>query len=256
MTTYQGGKKRLGKKIYTVINILDNYFNKDEKKPYFEPFVGMAGVLRHFGKDNNRDLYASDINEDLIIMWNELKKGWEPPKKCTKKKYERLKKSKKKSAERAFVGTVASWGGNYFQNYRLDYNKEKDYVGEGYRGLMEIKPYILNVNFLQPSSYEEWNTHDFIIYCDPPYKGNNLGKTFQNFDSNKFWNVMRKWSKNNLVIISENTAPDDFKRIWMKESVNVNKYGTKRYDDCLFIHQKYYDLLSSKVKIEIRTIII
>lgn len=68
MTTYQGGKKRIGKKIYNIIEILDEYFFENEKRPYFEPFIGMGGVMKYFGEQNNRELYASDINKDLIIM--------------------------------------------------------------------------------------------------------------------------------------------------------------------------------------------
>ncbi len=91
MTTYQGGKKRIGKKIYEVIKLIENDLYPDEKLNYFEPFIGMGGVMRHFGKENNRKLYACDYNKDLILMWKELQKGWKPPLECNKEKYERLK---------------------------------------------------------------------------------------------------------------------------------------------------------------------
>lgn len=48
-------------------------------------------------------------------MWKKLLKGWKPPLKCSKNKYNRLKKSKKHSAERAFIGTVASWEVIFFK---------------------------------------------------------------------------------------------------------------------------------------------
>jgi len=128
MTTYQGGKKRIGKRIYQVIDMIEENLYQDVKLPYFEPFIGMGGVMRHFGKENDRELYACDYNKDLILLWKALQKGWKPPKKCSKETYEKLKNSKVNSAERAFIGIVASWGGIFFQNYRLDYNKEKDFL--------------------------------------------------------------------------------------------------------------------------------
>jgi len=248
MTTYQGGKKRIGKKIYQVISLIEKEIYPNEKLPYFEPFIGMGGVMRHFGHDNDRDLYACDYNKDLILMWKSLQNGWKPPKECSKEKYEKLKKSKKHSAERAFIGIVASWGGIFFQNYRLDYNKDKDFMGEGYRGLMDIKPDIKNVKFLSAKSYDEFEPKNLLIYCDPPYKGNNLNsKYFTEFSHDKFWEVMREWSKNNLVVISESTAPNDFKKIWCTTSRSTNTSKTIKYPDCLYIHEKYFKLLSKKL---------
>jgi len=82
MTAYQGGKKRIGKKIHDVIVLVEENLSPFKKLPYFEPFVGMGGVLRHFGKDNSlmgksgevRKLHASDVNIDLIMMWKALKR--------------------------------------------------------------------------------------------------------------------------------------------------------------------------------------
>ena len=40
-----------------------------------------------------------------------------------------------------------------------------------------------------------------LIYCDPPYKGKSeYSKKGSNFDHKKFWNIIRKWSKNNMVV--------------------------------------------------------
>lgn len=59
-----------------------------------------------------------------------------------------------------------------------------------------------------------------------------------NFDHDKFWNIMRKWSKNNVVIISEFRAPKDFKCIWKKErkltSIHIER---KKVFEKLFIHR-------------------
>ena len=55
-----------------------------------------------------------------------------------------------------------------------------------------------------------------MVYCDPPYKGTKQYANATEFDYDLFWETMRKWSKNNIVIISEENAPDDFMCIWEK----------------------------------------
>jgi DNA adenine methylase len=49
-----------------------------------------------------------------------------------------------------------------------------------------------------------------LVYCDPPYQGTTQYGAFNGFDHELFWNTMREWSKNNTVVISEYSAPDDF----------------------------------------------
>lgn len=230
MTSYQGGKKRLGKRIYKIISLiesdlLDDPSHKDtkieHKIDYLEPFIGMAGVMIHFAKEESkRKLYGSDINKDLILLWKELQKGnWKPPKKCCEKEYLKLKNSKKHSADRGFIGIVASWGCMFFHAYRLKYGREsKNYMKEGHDALMKTVPYIKNIKF-SCKSYEDYDPKGLLIYCDPPYKNNKLNnQLFRNFDHEKFWEKMRKWSKNNIVIISEWCAPKDFKKIWSADS--------------------------------------
>jgi DNA adenine methylase len=254
MTLYQGGKKRIGKKIHDIICIIDEEINT-KIRPYFEPFIGMAGVMNHFGKDNERTLYASDANQDLILMWKAIQMGWKPPLKVSKKRFEELKNSKEHSPERAFVGIVASWGGIWFHAYRLDYKTEnRNFLKEGYRGLMTIKPFMKDVIFLEAASYDTYQPKDMLIYCDPPYKGNNLkSEFFTDFDHKHFWETMRKWSKKNTVIISETTAPKDFKMLWCVESHTTNQNRHKVYKDCLFIHQDLYYKISPKIRREIKS---
>lgn len=275
MTTYQGGKKRLGKKIYEVIlyvetRLAPNLQGKHQKLPYFEPFVGMGGVLRHFGKEKDppRKIYACDINTDLILMWRAIQKGWKPPLKCSRKKFERLKSTNEHSAERGYLGVVASWSGIFFASYRLGYTeperdnrkreggsketqqnrKQKDFLMEGYRGIMDIKPDIMNVKFLDSRPYYDFQPRGMLIYCDPPYYNNSFNtEYFSNFDHELFWEIMREWSKNNIVIISESTAPRDFKKIWSFTSTftTATPQGrkTKKFVESLFIHSSLFQKL-------------
>ena len=72
----------------------------------------------------------------------------------------------------------------------------------------KLKQYLLN---FKCCSYDFWNPKGAFIYCDPPYADTGQSYFSTKFDSDKFWETVRKWSKNNIVIVSEYKAPDDFK---------------------------------------------
>lgn len=61
--------------------------------------------------------------------------------------------------------------------------------------------------------YKELEFDGCLIYCDPPYKDTTKYPIIGEFNTEEFWNVMRNWSKNNTVIISEYEAPYDFECI-------------------------------------------
>lgn len=255
MTTYQGGKKRIGKRIYQVISLVENDLLQDDfKMSYFEPFCGMCSVLKYFAADNDREVFACDIHPDLIMMWQALQDDWIPPSKCGLRKYEQLKNSKP-SPERAFVGFALGFNGNFFKG-NGSYKKKGLEVGK--RGVMSVAQDLKNVEFIKSASYNEFDPKNMLIYCDPPYFGNNLSAQvydfFDKFDHNKFWDVMRKWSKNNIVIVSEWKAPSDFICVWSAETTCSNTTSTVKYQDCLFIHRSLYRLLSKEVLREIKKI--
>ena len=241
MTSYNGGKKRIGKKIYTEIL---KYDNKDCPMDYFEPFCGMCGVMVHFAKDNNRNISACDINKDLILMWQALQEGWIPPEDCTREEYDKLKNSKESSPIRGFLGIVCSFSAMFFRGGFRTKSKKYDFVKGGKKGVTDAINILKSVNFMNSASYDTHNPIGKLIYCDPPYKDNKIANdNFDNFDHDKFWNIMREWSKNNIVIISEKVAPEDFVCIWELEyKVSfLNRTGDnnkkKLYTEKLFIHE-------------------
>jgi len=236
MTYYQGGKKRLGKEISEKIIEIEKKYS-DYNLPYFEPFCGMLGVAVHIRHDNlDRNMYMNDYNPDIINMWKAIKKGWEPPKTVSKKKFNELKESKMSTPERGFVGFACSYNGNLFAGFRTGI-----FLKNSRKAVLEYGDYIKNFKFTN-KSYTEFEPKNMLIYSDPPYKNNQLtyNKFFQNFDHDLFWKTMRKWSKNNIVIISEYTAPKDFKCIWKKQtnytSGTSNKQNAERTEK-LFIYK-------------------
>jgi hypothetical protein len=52
---------------------------------------------------------------------------------------------------------------------------------------------------------------------------------------------MREWSKDNLVLISEYSAPKDFKVIWMKEMKTTYRNQSKNRIEKIFIFEDILD---------------
>lgn len=231
--SYQGGKGRLSKRIYNaILDIEKEYTNVG--MDYFEPFVGYASVMKYFASEKDRKCEACDANESVILLWQSLQDGWIPMEECNKEIYNNLKKSNVESAEKGFYLHVCSFGGIYGGSYRSD----KDYVSIGRRSLLKKIGKMKDVKFLDSRSYDEFEPHNKLIYLDPPYVGNtygNINKYFK-FDHTKFWNIVRKWSVNNLVIVSERQAPDDFTKVW-EHNINVRHAAgsVKKESEALFM---------------------
>jgi site-specific DNA-adenine methylase len=245
MTSYGGGKARLGKEIYKVIKEIEDE-KEWESESYFEPFCGMLGVAKHFINErdiNYNKIILSDANKDIILLWNKLKRGnWELPKTCTREKYESLKYSNRHTAERGFYGVSCAYSGIFFAGYRpKSHRNGQNFFKSSRKNIKEIgdlihskKRHLKIIN----SSYLKFKPKGMTIYCDPPYEDNRFNiEHFKDFDSNLFWDTMRKWSKDNLVVISEYKAPKDFKCIWKKDMKSVFSGKTSSRTEKLFVYK-------------------
>jgi DNA adenine methylase len=138
------------------------------------------------------------------------------------------------------VGYLASFNGKGFNGgfAKAGYEKLKnggqryrDYYQESKRNILKQRKDIVDIR-LGCCDYRDWspfvNTHNCVIYCDPPYfETTSYDKADVNYD--EFWQTMREWSKNNIVLISELQAPDDFKCVWeqsVSRSLNASNKGT------------------------------
>jgi len=228
MTTYHGGKKRIGKKLAEVICDESNSFDF-AIKGYCEPFCGMLGVYQHIPEllGDSVNYLAGDINKSVIMMWKDAQKGWKPPvKKISKKKFNDLKYDGKFSAEKGFVGHMYTYRAVFFDGY-FAHNMSK--IKHNAENVVKIANKTKNVKF-SSGNYDRYSKlKNYIIYCDPPYQdteqrfyvGNQYKDRLQ-FDSKKFWNWCRMMSKNNIIFVSEYKAPKDFKLVW-KDSKNNEK---------------------------------
>jgi DNA adenine methylase len=241
MTAYHGGKSRHGKEIANVIKKIYDKQDKQTIHGYIEPFCGMCSVLKHVVTllPTNLKYMASDQHESLILMWKALQKGWKPPKNCSISKYNKLKYSNNPSPEKAYVGFAFGYGGIFFcGQHRCMYNVKHVDKSET---MCLLGHHMNNVKFTK-QSYEKYddNICGYIIYCDPPYDKRSAyyddNKNLIKFDSAKFWEWCRKMSKYNIVIVSEFSAPPDFKSVHTFN--NSRRYETM--NEFLFMYDKYF----------------
>lgn len=240
MPTYGGGKAKIGQQIADVIADLRHYYNYEETD-ILEPFCGMLGASVHLCQLGN--LSVCDYNSDIIAMWKCLKKGWVPPNSCNKQQYEQLKVSQPTKsidkAKKGFIGVCCAYSGIYFAGYRTK-TGNRDFFKQSRRSVLKITKQLPDIKILSARSYDQFEPKNMTIYCDPPYRNNKFRcPNFDCFDSDKFWETMREWSKDNLVIISEYSAPKDFIPIWSKVMKTTYNRLTEDRTEKLFIHQNF-----------------
>lgn len=215
---YVGSKNRISKYI---VPILQDCIDKNSIEIYYEPFVGGANLI---DKIHCKERIGNDIHPQLIAMFNELQKGWQPPSHISEEEYNKVKENKELYPDYyvGYVGFNSTFGAKYFGGYARGFKADKitprDISNEAYRNLIKQMPQITDVSFWC-SDYKNNKYCDLenaLIYCDPPYQDTTKYAT-DTFDHEEFWNWCRKMSKYNKVFVSEYNAPDDFDCIWSKQ---------------------------------------
>lgn len=219
---YMGSKSRIVK---SIVPIIQNYIDENNIDTYLEPFVGGANVI---DKINCELRIGTDTNKYLIALLNHVEGKQQLLGEVSRELYNdvRTNKDNGKYADWLVgnVGFIASFNGRWFDGgyaksgYEKTKNGERyrDYYQEAKKNILAQQKNIKNVLF-GCCDYSEHNTENAVIYCDPPYQGTKQYANATNFDYDKFWNTIRTWSKNNIVLISEQNAPSDFKCIWQQE---------------------------------------
>jgi DNA adenine methylase len=225
---YFGGKFHSRKAISAILKLL-----RKPGQTYFEPFVGGAWVMQEM--DGPR--IACDAHEALINFYKGCRLGWTPPSTFTEGEYNAIKKLRNVNDPlTAFVGFECSFGGKYFRGWARGNN----FYLRALNGLQKQRPLLKDIKFLDAADYTKHNPTNMLIYCDPPY-ANTANYSTGKFNSAQFWDVMRWWSVNNTVIISEYSAPKDFECIHQHVillSVRSTKGREPRIEK-LFMHRGF-----------------
>ena len=200
---YFGGKQRISKQIVEVLN----EYRKDNQ-PLVEPFVGGCNIISKMSGER----YCYDINEYLIEMYKAIQNGWTPPAIITEEEYDYIRNNKDEDKPlTGFVGIGCSYSGKWFGGYARN-KTGRNYCLNAHNSILKQLNEIRDIKF-DCKDYKELEFDGCLIYCDPPYKDTTKYPIIGEFNTEEFWNVMRNWSKNNTVIISEYEAPYDFECI-------------------------------------------
>ena len=211
---YLGGKTRNSKEITKVLIV-----HRKDGQIYFEPFAGGLSVAVRM----QSPMLLNDLHPSLIKLYRQIQynRFTFPEKPLTREDYEYYKnKMDLNDPMTAFVGFGLSYAGKWWGGYDSYYDNRGEIGKTTTMCVNSLKKKfttdIKDASF-ENKDYLEFIPKDMLIYCDPPYKNTTDYDFIGEFDTNKFWDIMRKWSKNNTVIISEFDAPDDFEEIFSKD---------------------------------------
>lgn len=237
---YMGSKSRIKKYI---VPILQEIIDKNNIKMYIEPFVGGANIIDAIVCKTK---IGNDISAPLIELFKAIQRGEILPQNVTKELYDDVRKNQfTKKYPLWFVGAVgflASYGGRYFDGgyAKAGYEKGRlrNYYNEAKNNILAQKGNIMDVVFTNKDYKEIKTVKGTLIYADIPYKDTKQYNTSKDFDHNYFWNWAREFSKDNIVVVSELQAPDDFICIWEQKTLRSIKAKDKSYvTEKLFIHK-------------------
>jgi DNA adenine methylase len=246
MPVYGGGKARLGREIARTVAALEETTGWRGER-YVEPFCGMLGVAVH-AADGTRPVCVSDANEDVVLLLQAVQAGWDPPETpVSKAEYDALRHAPVHTAERGFYGLACAYAGIFFAGYRLSSTVHKRTFFDMFRSsLLAMRPAMQRMA-ISHADYRSLAPKGCTVYCDPPYRANALQScnpnadirgTFAGFDSDAFWDVARAWSRDNLVVVSEYEAPNDFVCVWERHFRSGFKATAERTPrvEKLFVH--------------------
>lgn len=207
---YLGGKARIARKIAEVIAA-----HAPDKRRLWEPFMG-GGNATQVLAPYFTEVEASDVHEDLVLMWQALLSGWEPDPNVTDGAYQALRFAPP-SAQRGFAGFAASFGGRWFGGYARD-GKGMNYGAAGARSLATSVKTMGNVRVARRSYSDIRVSPGDVVYCDPPYAATTGYQS--SFDPAAFWDCAGKWvAEGATVFVSEYDAPRGWECLWSVERV-------------------------------------
>lgn len=213
---------------------------------YIETFCGGCNMLDKVQADKR---FAYDLNPYLIGLFKHIQVGASLLEEVPRELYGKVREHYKEGIyEDWYVGNIgflASYNGRFFDGGYAPPGYEKTKTGIRYRDYYrEARDNILKQNVglkdvvFECKDYLEHDFHNITIYCDPPYASQKKYDNALAFDYEKFWSTMRKWSVYNVVLISEQTAPEDFICLWEKEVSRSIKAADKTIaTEKLFIYK-------------------
>lgn len=204
---YLGGKSRISKDISSYINSVIG------DKTFVSLFCGSCSIE---SKVNATTKILNDSQPYLIAMWKDVQNGRTFSNKINFSEYQYVKSHKDEDMGLAgYVGFACSYSGKWFGG--LARNKRgEDFCANAERSIYRDAIGLQNAIFLCKDYKDVEIPDNSLVYLDPPY-ANTTGYSGCQFNTDEFWDYVREISKNNIVLISEENAPEDFECVWSKQ---------------------------------------
>lgn len=208
---YFGGKSRIAKKL---VSFLES--ERKENQIFVDMFTGGINIVSKMS--GLREAY--DNHEPLIRLYQELQNGFLLPDSITESEYLDIKlnrnNDKYPKALTGFVGFGCAFAGKYFKGYARNTRRDNYCLAAKKSVLKKIQKCPKETVLFELYDYRNKDFENKLIYCDPPYE-NTIGYTrglnkigTEQFNTDEFWEWVRKQSQKNKVFVSEYNAPDDF----------------------------------------------
>lgn len=215
---YMGSKAKIAE---FIVPVIQSHIAVSGSRTYIEPFAGGCNVIDKVKAENR---IAADKNEYLIALFKHLQAGGALPFEITKEEYDRARDNIADFPPWyvGAVGFLASFNGRFFDGgyagIRRENGKTRNYYQESKKNILnQIKGGgIAGIDFMV-KDYREFKPCGCVIYCDPPYEETKDYISAKDFNRPEFWQIMREWSRDNIVLISELQAPEDFITVWERE---------------------------------------
>lgn len=212
---YMGGKRRIAPAIRAHLM----FMVPDKNVTYWEPFLGGGSSFEIIAPMFARAM-GSDIHEDLMLMWQAVLDGWNPPTEVSEEEYQAVRRQEP-SPLRGFVGFGCSFGGKWFGGYareREGYNYATGSAGSVRKFRERLKGIDARLSLRDYRSIIP--TPGDVVYCDPPYADATGYKSTFNHD--EFWSWAENLARQGVhVLVSEYNAPEGWESI-IEVDVNVN----------------------------------
>ncbi len=221
---YQGSKSRITKYICPVIQ---KYIDDNHIDTFIDAFVGGGNVIQNIKAANK---VGYDTNPYLIAVLNNLDKLDEISIPIQKEEYDHCRNlwgannhEEKPDWYVGMIGFIGSFGGKFYNGGwgkdACSSSPTRSRHEEKYRNMKAQAPKIADCQFYTQSFFD-LNTSGACIYCDPPYN-TTTGYPYDDYNAEQFWTKAKELAANNIVIVSELSAPEGWKEIWSKPIRNI-----------------------------------
>lgn len=236
-----GSKSRVA---HEIVPIIQGYIDETGSDTYIEPFCGGCNIIEHILAPRK---IAGDKQKYLIALLQNLHRLTELPESLSREHYREVRNCYN-NGDGVFddwyigaIGFLGSYNGRFFDGgyagiVRTKHGVERDYYNEAKQNLEQQASKLTGIDYVCADYDSFSDVCNCVIYCDPPYIGTKQYGISKRFNHEKFWRWVRKMSQNNIVLVSECSAPDDFVCIWERSITRtIDNNKRKQSSEKLFM---------------------